>query len=100
MKDYELTKPAEKDLSDIWGYTLDKWGSIQADRYVRRLEYCFSQIASGEITGKRLPDHENLRSVRCEHHYIFFQSGKQVIILRVLHEKMDFASRLKAWLDN
>jgi toxin ParE1/3/4 len=98
---YRLTKAAKDDVKGIWNYTRNTWGSIQADRYHKELESCFLKIAHGEVAGKQLPGvNEEIQAVRCEHHYIFFQPGKQAIILRVLHEKMDFASRLKAFLDN
>lgn len=100
MKTYKLTRQAEADLLEIWHYTAKTWGRMQADRYLRQLESCFKKIAKGEIVGKRpLSSYENLISVRYEHHYVFFLSGEQQVILAVLHEKMDFISRLKNRLE-
>src|SRR2546429_1743243 len=96
MMGYKLTEQAKEDLIEIWNYSADMWGEVQADRYLRKLESGFERIARGELVSKRpLPTFENVRSVRCEHHYVFFLSSSPPIILAVLHEKMDFISRLK-----
>lgn len=93
---YILSSTAKKDLKSIWRYTFDTWGAMQADRYYRQLESCFLSIARGEISGRPVPDvDDNLYSVHCQRHYIFFMPREQVVIVRVLHEKMDFTSRLK-----
>lgn len=93
---YVLTQSAKKDVKGIWNYTAEKWGMEQADRYLRKLESGFDSIARGECVSKKpLSSFENVRSIRCEHHYIFYLYGKRPIILAVLHEKMDFIARLK-----
>jgi hypothetical protein len=55
----------------------------------------FDRIAQERISTKSLagiPKH--LRSVCCQHHYVFFMPGNPVIIIGILHEKMDFLARL------
>ena len=37
MASYDLTLAAEEDLRDIWRYTLETWGSEQADKYLDQL---------------------------------------------------------------
>lgn len=98
---YVLTQDVKKDLKSIWRYTSDTWGVVQADRYYRQLESCFLSIARGEISGRPVPGaDDDLLSVCCQHHYIFFLPGEEVVIVGVLHEKMDFTSRLKNRLGN
>ncbi len=93
---YTLTEHAKEDLIEIWNYSAERWGESQADQYLRTLERGFERIAKGELISKRpLPHFETVRSARCEHHYVFFLSSSPIIILAVLHEKMDFISRLK-----
>jgi toxin ParE1/3/4 len=83
-------------LIGIWNYTFDKWGTTQADHYLRTLEAGFIKIAKKEAAEKSpLPSYPTLRSVYCEHHYIFFLKVDKPIILAILHEKMDFIRRLK-----
>ena len=92
---YRLIPAAEDDLVDIWKYTAKKWGREQAARYHHQLETCFDRIAPGRISAKSIAGiPKNLRSVRCQHHYVFFIPGDPVIVIAILHEKMDFLSRL------
>ena len=96
MPRYKLTAGAKKDLIAIWNYTFDTWGEAQADNYLLKIEAGFVKIVKGEVAGKQpLPSYPKLLSVHCEHHYIFFLSLKNPIILAILHEKMDFIIRLK-----
>ncbi|MGM0458723.1 MAG: type II toxin-antitoxin system RelE/ParE family toxin [Bacteroidota bacterium] len=38
MKKYTLTKKAEQDIRGIWHYTIDEWGEVQAELYLKGLE--------------------------------------------------------------
>ncbi|SRR5579883_888395 len=99
MRGYVLTVAAREDMRDIWQYTFQTWGRTQANRYARQLEHCFAQIASGSLAGRPLPDERTIRSVRCEHHYVFFEAEPtQVVILAVLHERMDLTAQLQSRL--
>lgn len=92
---YELSAEAIKDIREIWNYTVDKWGEKQANNYIKNIFECFEEIAAGDIIYKKFfIDDKEVKSVRCEHHYIFFLIKKKPIITRVLHEKMDFISVL------
>jgi toxin ParE1/3/4 len=93
---YKLTPAAEDDLVDIWKYTARTWSREQATRYHHQLETCFNRIAQGRISSKSVAGiPKSLRLVRCQHHYVFFMPGDPVIVVAVLHEKMDFLSRLE-----
>lgn len=93
-----LSVLAEQDLLDIWTYTYDKWGEMQADDYLRQLDYGFRQIAAMPLSGKLLTEIDaHLRVYHCRHHYIFYLIERdEVIIIAVLHEKMDSLQRLRA----
>jgi toxin ParE1/3/4 len=92
---YRLIPAAEDDLVGIWKYTAKTWGREQAVRYHHQLETCFNRIAQDRISTKPIVGiPKNLRSARCQHHYVFFIPGDPVIIVAILHEKMDFLSRL------
>ena len=96
MKNYDLTLAAEEDLRSIWDYSFSTWGVDQADRYLDQIEICFKAIGSRRVreTPKgSLPD--DVRVHHCEHHYIFWLTGDQPIIIAVLHERMDLVSRLR-----
>ena len=52
MKQYELTKDAEKDLREIARYTLNKWGKEMLYEYRSGLEKTFQKI--GDHTRKNI----------------------------------------------
>ena len=92
---YEITLPAENDLIEIFGYTVEKWGSRQAKNYVSKIVSSLEQIADGKLFCRRaFSKNEEIKLVLCEYHYIFFLTGKKPIIFAVLHEKMDFVAVL------
>lgn len=102
MPSFILTDAAEQDLLEVWRYTYQTWGMEQADRYLDKLEAACESIGTNMAFGKAWQDiHPHLKSIRCEHHYLFIlddQTNKPVIIA-VLHERMDFLTRLKNRLD-
>lgn len=38
MKDIRLRQAAKQDLIDIWVYSFEQWGLVQADWYLEELE--------------------------------------------------------------
>ena len=97
MSDMQKTKQVEQDLVGIWLYTAEKWGEIQADAYLRKIEKCFEKISRGRLPLRWLV--EDVGFVRCEHHFIFLLVVEKPIVIAVLHEKMDMLARLKKRLD-
>ena len=98
MPDYQLTPAAERDLVGVARYTLRTWGIDQARRYEVLLVACFETIASGQARSRELfKSRPEIRFVPCENHYVFFTKppGAPVLILAVLHERMDLVARLK-----
>ena len=93
MSDIQKTLQAEQDLVEIWHYTAEKWGEMQADKYLRKIEACFGKINRGDALLKKLAD--NVQFIRCEHHYIFLLAEKKPAVIAVLHEKMDLLTRLQ-----
>ncbi|MBW4985285.1 type II toxin-antitoxin system RelE/ParE family toxin [Mameliella sp. CS4] len=96
MAGYGLTLGAEEDLRAIWSYTFETWGADQADRYLSQIESCCDAIGTRRARSKafdQLPD--DVRILRCEHHYVVWLVASQPIIIAVLHERMDFVQRLK-----
>ncbi len=99
---YSLVPEAGQDLRAIWFYTVTRWGEEQADRYLGLLEHCFERLAEHKTQGKTFSSlYPHVRIMRCEHHYIFYLSshGTPLIILAVLHERMDLLSRMRARLE-
>ena len=96
MSNYVLTNRALKDLSDIWNYTYDTWSEIQADKYYNDILKECSQLSKNPTSGK---DYSNLiddlRGAKINKHIIFFRRQNEIEIERILHERMDFKTRLQ-----
>ena len=94
---YRLTKSAERDLFDIWDYTVTTWGAQQAERYLRTLEERFEALAKnpdiGQARNEILPGYRSYHEAR---HVIFYRfETEMLVIARVLNERMDMVERLK-----
>ncbi|NDC08618.1 MAG: type II toxin-antitoxin system RelE/ParE family toxin [Oxalobacteraceae bacterium] len=96
MAEYRLTPAAERDLEAIWTYTLERWGVLQADRYIDTLVVAFEALAQSPKTAPAC-DHirQGYRRRRVERHMIYFQiTTDGIAIVRVLHDRMDTARQL------
>ena len=96
MNVVRFTASAEEDLIGIWLYTHETWGAKQADDYQNKIIACCQFLADKKLRGKSITgmDHTKLR--RCEHHLIFFTADQEgLVILAVLHERMDILERLR-----
>ncbi len=98
MATYTFTRSAQNDLRDIAIYTSKQWGSDQAIKYAGNLDQCFEAITKGNIIEKVVS--ENTPDIfyhRMQKHIIFYQKleNNDLIILAILHEKMDLMKRLQ-----
>ncbi len=97
MANYQLTNRAVADLTQIWNYTLDNWSENQADRYYKMLVDHFVELAINPNLGK---DYNviiaGLLGFKSGRHIIFYRriDNEKIEIVRILHEQMDFKSRL------
>ena len=89
---YQFRPRAEQDLEDIYDYTLREFGEAQADRYIRKLFEIFQCLADTPgIARHRDEVRQGLRSYPVKAHIIFFRElDNGVLIVRVLHQSMDF----------
>jgi len=97
MPDYLVTPPAREDLKDIGRHTQKVWGRAQRNSYLRDLDRVFSQLATDPTKGRDRSDlRPGLMAAPCNKHMVFFRRDPQgqVVILRILHQRMDFERRL------
>lgn len=97
MPRYRLTVFAEADFDGIGEYTASNWGLEQAAHYLSELDQAFETLAARSTLGKDRSDlRPFMRAWHCNHHVIFFRrdGDGNVEILRILHERMDFARHL------
>lgn len=96
MAKYELTNAADRDLTNIYSYTVEQFGEQQADSYLMELDDCFNTLAEKPKLGRSA---ERLRPGyrRFEHrsHVVFFtEIPGGIRIVRVLHNRMDVPRHL------
>ncbi len=91
MASYELTGPADRDLTEIYAYSFGEFGEATADAYLLGLLDRFAQLAISPEIGRRI---DSLRAgyfrFEFKSHIIFYvKSENGVRIIRVLHARMD-----------
>ena len=96
MLKLSVTPKAESDLTGIWLYTCEEWGTDQADKYLDQLEAGMKQLLSYPLLGA---DYAHVfpgyRRLQVEHHAVFYHVLEpEVLVVRVLHEDMDAPQRL------
>ena len=98
MASFILTNKAVDDLSGIWNYTYEIWSEKQADKYYNMLfEYC-QELADKISLGKNYDEiNEDIYGFRVSRHIIFYRKLKEdkIVIVRILHNKMDLKSRMQ-----
>ena len=96
MKQVILSPRAKSDLSDIWDYTLAKWGIEQAEKYVRELWSVMQEQGCDPSISIDISDvRKGYRKVRSGSHIIFFkQTHEGIDGIRILHQRMDFDRHL------
>ncbi len=94
MAEYRLTPRAEGDLEEIWRYTSEQWSTEQAEKYLEALVDAMELLADDPSRGRSA---ETVRPGYLRRnvaaHVIFYKRAKYgVVIIRVLHGRMDFKS--------
>lgn len=81
---------AEIDLENIWLYSFNEWGEVQADKYYDGLIAGIERLADNPKIGKpRDTIRPGYRSLQINHHVVYYRlQGDAIDIVRVLHERM------------
>lgn len=89
-------RAAQTDLINIWVYSFETWGDVQADHYLDALALGIDSLAEAPERGVRRDTlREGYWSKRIEHHIIFYTfTDEEIRIRRVLHEVMDVGRHL------
>jgi toxin ParE1/3/4 len=91
MPNYTFTPEALDDLQKIVRYTVKEWGKSQAKTYVENLQLIAARIADNPMQGKNRSElRKGLYSFPYANHSLFYtETLKGIVIVRVLHKKMD-----------
>lgn len=96
MRYYRLSPAAQRDMAEIWLYSAQNWGADRADDYIRALNEAMVSIAKDPLIGASCEDiRPGYRKRLSGSHAIFYrQVSNDILIMRVLHQNMDFARNL------
>ena len=96
MAGYKLSSKAAVDLEGIYQYTILNFGLKQAQNYLNGLHARFANLADHPALGSSADQlAPALRRYEYQSHVVFYKpAGDSVLIVRVLHESMDFPRHL------
>ncbi|WP_103063423.1 type II toxin-antitoxin system RelE/ParE family toxin [Actinomyces qiguomingii] len=96
MSIYRLTPAARRDLSAIWDYTEERWGPLQAETYVRKLQAGLERLADDPRRGHARDEvRPGFLSYPVGRHVIFYmEQADGVDVIRVLPQRVDPARHL------
>ena len=93
---YRISARAIQDLEDIWEFTFHNWSKNQADRYYKLIINEIEYISKNLTVGKDMSHvKEGYLVTYVKSHMIFFNRHDDiVIVIRILHQKMDIETNL------
>ena len=96
MADYRFSRRAAIDLQAITEFTIERVGVERARRYREELKTCFAELAVNPKMGRRAEQlARGLRRFEHQSHVVFYQqSDDGVLIVRILHSRVDVVRRL------
>jgi toxin ParE1/3/4 len=96
LKDYKLSRPADRDLEEIWDYTAAEWSVRQAKKYLEQIEKTLLRLVKDPGLGRARPDLETdlLFYRQGEHYIIYGYNETHLLVARILHVNRDIAAHL------
>jgi plasmid stabilization system protein ParE len=86
-------------LDEIYRYTQDRWGKLQADRYITGLFEAFEGIETRKTLSRPIPAEFGIEGYffRYERHFIYWRrlSDGAIGIVTILHERMHQIDRFR-----
>ena len=92
----DLSRKAADDLSAIADFTIAAFGTEQARKYRDQFQPCFDSLLANPQLGRSADElAPGLRRIRQQAHVVFYRADADaVLIVRVLHYRMDFDRHL------
>ncbi|MXP29183.1 type II toxin-antitoxin system RelE/ParE family toxin [Porphyrobacter algicida] len=96
MRELGISRLAAGDLADIADFTIAAFGIAQARKYRDQLQACFDSLIDNPLLGRSAEVvAPGLRRMRQQAHVVFFRASEdEILIVRVLHHRMDFERHL------
>ena len=89
---FVLTPRAQGDLEEIWDYTVDRWGSQQAEQYIRQLWQDIEALVQRPARGRKCPEVKPgyYRYPSGSHVLFYRREADEIEIVRIVHRRMDY----------
>ena len=96
MKRLELTEIARADLKSIRRYSTRTWGRDRTSQYMGAIRDTLKRLVRGTIVTRSRDDlRSGLQMATSGRHCIFFEADQsRVLVVRVLHDRMDYRRHL------
>jgi toxin ParE1/3/4 len=94
---YELSVEAEQDIDSIFDYTEEKYGFVQAVKYVADFDNTFERLIQFPSLGRERPEiRQELRSINKDEHVVFYRIlDDRIRIVRILYRQQDLPQHIK-----
>ncbi len=87
---YKLSPRAVVDLEEIWHYTSKTWSSKQAEAYHSQIVSVFEALAAGHKIGRPVDVRAGYLKYVVGSHFVYYrQQEAEIIVVRILHQRMD-----------
>jgi toxin ParE1/3/4 len=98
VKRLDLTEIARADLRSIRRYSLRTWGEDRTTQYMAALRDTMKRLLAGTAQGRPRDDLRlGLQMAAAGRHCIFFEADpSRILVIRVLHERMDYRRHLRS----
>ena len=97
MRRLHYSPAAQNDLDIIYDYTLENWGIVRAEHYVRELHEACCELANGHIKGQSVDFvRQGYFKKFIGSHVVFYKYPTPHImeVVRILHQRMDVEAHL------
>jgi len=98
VRHLELTEIARADLKSIRRYSERTWGSDRTTQYMADLRDTMKGLLAGTVISRNRNDlRPGLQMATSGRHRVFFEVDQsRILVLRVLHDRMDYQRHLEA----
>jgi toxin ParE1/3/4 len=92
----ELTEIARADLKSIRRYSIRTWGEDRTSQYMGAIRETLKAVVRGTVPARNRDDlRPGLQMATSGRHCIFFEANEsRVLVVRVLHDRMDYVRHL------
>ena len=99
MAAIRIQEGASHRLDDIYRYTRDRWGDVQAETYITGLFAALDKITAHGVVSKPIPAELGVEGYffRYERHFVYWHhlSNGDIGIVTILHERMHQIDRFR-----